>query len=278
MNKKVFLSIKKGGLYSIWIILLLVAFFPIYYLITGAFKPEKLLFGYPPTFFRFYPTIANISTAFETSPLLKHFMNSLMISILSVGLVIFLSVLTAYALSRFRFRGANAITLLVIGIRWVPSMSLVIPLYMLFRRIGLLDTRISIILAHTLFNLPLAVLLLRSYFAGISVALEEAALMDGCSGIGAFFRISLPLVRPGIVATAVLCFIFSWNELLYALVLSNVKSVTLPVTLSSFITMEGILWGQLFGVASVMVFPVVIFAPIIWKSFISGLSLGGLKG
>lgn len=277
MSKSFSSVVIKGGLYAAWIVAIGVVLFPIYWIVAGSFKHMVDLFAYPPVFL-FRPTLRNFQEAFATAPFLKYFINSLVIASSSVGAVILLAVPAGYSLSRFRIRGGNQIAIGILLVRMIPSVNLIIPLYMLFQKTRLLDTCTSVILCHTLFNLPLGIWLLRGYFASISTELEEAALIDGCSRIGAFLRISLPLARAGIAVTGALCFIFSWNELLYAVIMTSRESVTLPVALASFVTFEGVLYGQIFAAAMIMILPMIILAFMIWKHFVAGISLGATVG
>jgi multiple sugar transport system permease protein len=160
----------------------------------------------------------------------------------------------------------------------IPSITFIIPYFIVLRRLGLIDTRFGVIISHIGFNLPFTLLLMRSFFATIPRELEQAAIIDGCSSVGVIWRITLPLSAPGLATTAIFCLLYSWNEFLYALILTGAKTQTLPVIAASFITPIGIEWGQLFSQIVIVMSPMVVLGVLIRNHFVKGLTMGAVKG
>ncbi|MEI6158134.1 MAG: carbohydrate ABC transporter permease, partial [Atribacterota bacterium] len=158
-----------------------------------------------------------------------------------------------------------------------PPIAIILPIYILMQRIHLIDTYASIIIMHILFNLPFAVWLMSGFFREVPVEIDEAAMLDGCSVFGAFFRILLPVVVPGMLATTVFCLITSWNEFLFALILSGRHVKTLPVAAAFYVTDRDILWGPMAAVAVIASIPIIIFTFLIQKHLVRGLSYGAIK-
>lgn len=169
---------------------------------------------------------------------------------------------------------------LILASRAIPPISLVVPMYLLFRRLGMLDKHITLILAYTTFLIPYVVWLMRGFFIALPTALEDAALVDGCSRFGAFFRIILPNTLPGLIATLIFCIILAWNELLFALILTRRNAVTIPVSLAGMAadTEQGALWGPLTAVGTLVIVPVTLFALSVQKHLVHGLASGTTSG
>ncbi len=267
--------------------------FPIYYWVTVAFKIPKDIFSLPPKVFSFTPTwksfeaVFGISLGFENgfeiTPgggdfyMMPRLIDSIVVAVFSTFLAVFIATLAAYALSRMRFRGQHHFVFWVLSTRMMPPVAVAIPIFFIYKEIGLLDTYTGIILVHALMNLPLAVLLLKSFFDDIPVEIDEAALIDGASRMLIFRKIVLPMAIGGIAATAVLCFIFSWTEFLFVLTLTQTSLKTVPVVSSTFVTSTGTAWGSMAALGSAAILPAFIFILLVQKNLVRGLTMGSLK-
>ncbi|WP_245530483.1 carbohydrate ABC transporter permease [Pseudothermotoga thermarum] len=197
-----------------------------------------------------------------------------MSSIVSVTL----GAMAAYGLTRFRFKINELIVFGLLMLRMIPQISLSVPFYMIFRSLGLNDTLIGLSLAHISFNLPYVIALLLPFFSSIPKEYEEAAKVDGCKGFQIFLRIFFPLASAGIVVATVFAFLMSWNEFIYALVLTGSKAKTAPVVVNAFLGQYAPLWGQLSAAGTIMLLPVFVVTLSLQKYIIKGLSAGGIKG
>ncbi|GAI93764.1 unnamed protein product, partial [marine sediment metagenome] len=227
--------------------------------------------------FIFIPTLANYQKAITDIKFLFPLANSLIVAITSVGLTMILSIPAGYALSRGKFRRKNDLAFVILNSRMAPLIGVLIPFYLLFQKLHLLDTKLVLIWMYTAMNTSLAVWMMRGFFQDLPRELEESALIDGCSRFNAFLKIALPLCLPGIVATALLCFIFSWNEFLFALTLTSFHARTAPVAITCFIRYEQIEWGPLSASAIIVLIPGVIITLFLQRYLIRGLTFGALK-
>jgi len=195
----------------------------------------------------------------------------------STIIAVSLGSLAAYSFSRFKMWADKHILFDILTFRMAPLIVFIIPFYMIWTNLGMYDTHIGLIRAHAAFNMPLVVWLMLSFFDGLPRDLEEAAMVDGCSRLATLFRIVLPLVAPGLAASAVICIIFSWNEFFFAMVLTSVYAKTLPAAITGFVTTRGTLWGEMAAVATVIILPVLAFAIIVQKYLVRGLTFGAIK-
>jgi multiple sugar transport system permease protein len=203
--------------------------------------------------------------------------DSIIIAVCSTVLVVSIATLAAFALSRLRFRAQHHFVYIVLSTRMLPPVAVAIPLFLTYKSIGLYDTHLGVILAHTMMNIPLAVLLLKSFFDDVPLEIDEAAIIDGATYWQIFRRIILPTMRTGIAATAVLCFIFSWTEFLFVLMLTATKLKTVPVATSTFVTSTGTQWGSLAALGVAALIPAFIFILLVQKNLVRGLTMGSLK-
>ena len=268
-------------------------FFPLYYWTTTAFKNAKEIFNQPPNVWTFEPTLRNFEEVFgislgflrqqEVLPgggnfyMAPRLWDSIIVALGSTALAIIISTLAAYALSRMDFKGRHAFVGWVLSTRMMPPVAVAIPMFFIYKDIGLMDSHIGIILIHAVMNLPLAVLLLKSFFDDIPRDIDESALIDGASRFTIFRRIILPMAKGGIAATAVLCFIFSWTEFIYVLPLTQTGLKTVPVVSSSFVTSTGTAWGNMAALGVAAMVPAFIFILLVQKQLVRGLTLGSLK-
>ena len=257
------------------IIYLIITIFPIFWLFTTSIKKESLSFAIPPAWI-FKPTLENYISAFTLKPFLNNLINSLVVTISVAAISIFLGFMIAYSVSRFKKGGKNLI-ITFFALRIMPGIAIIIPLFIFFGKIGLTNSRFGLIIAYLTFILPFSILILKNFIDAIPISLEEASLIDGCTYFGTIFKVTLPLCLPGIIATAIFCIIFTWNEFLFALILTRADTNTLPVAITGFITDRGLLWGQMTAASTVVVVPVLIFSILVQKYFVGGLTFGALK-
>ena len=267
--------------YLIVIVALLVTLAPIYWMVTISFKREVDQFAVPPRWFSFSPTLEHYADAFVARSFGQYLFNSLFVAVSSTVCALVLGTLAAYALARFRlpYRLDRKLALWILSTRMFPAIVTAVPLFLIMRDVRLVNTRLALVIVYTAFNLPFVVWMMRGFFAEVPRDLEEAAMVDGDSRLGAFWRVSLPLVMPGLAATAVFCLIVSWNEFLFALVLTQTDdAMTLPVGIAGRVTQYGIKWGAMSAAAVVAMIPILAFALSVQKYLVRGLSLGAVKG
>ena len=266
-------------LYAIVVVACVLAFFPVYWMIVTAMLSPNNIFVYPPTLFPPQLSLDSFKQIVESKPVLTWFGNTIFISATTTLLALFFSTFGAYSLSRFRYRGRVMMIALILITQMLPVPLFVIPLYVIFRDLQLLDTFAGLVVAYTTFTLPLCVWTLKGFFDGVPVEIEEAAMIDGCSRVGALFRIVLPLSLPGLAATTIFALINCWNEFILPLTLINSQSQwVMSVGLSSFIGEYLIPWNQIAAAAIVMVLPIVVAFAFLQQYLISGLASGGVKG
>lgn len=262
-----------------WALVLIIAF-PLIWMVLTSIKPQSELFRIPPSILPQSITFEHYATLLEKTPFLRYFANSMMLATATTALVIVVGSLGAYSLVRFQYRGRETLAGLVLFTYLLPSVVLIIPLYLLMVYIGLANTLASLVIAYTTFSLPYALWLLRSFMAGIPEDLESAALVDGASRIGAFIDVILPQALPGIISTALFTFILAWNEYLYALVLVN-SDQSRPLTtgvMNMLITAFNIDWSLLMAASVMMSVPLIIIFAFLQSYLTRGFGAGGVKG
>jgi len=208
---------------------------------------------------------------------LQPFGNSLMVSVLSTVFSLLLGVPAAWVLTRWRFRARRYVALWILVTRMAPPIAFTIPFFLAWRWLGLQDTIMGLAIVYLTFNLAIVIWLMQTFFSSIPVALEEAAWMDGCSLWRSFWHISLPLVKPGLAATAILCFIFSWNDFFFALILTRTNAITAPVAIVNFLQYEGWEWSKIAASGTLVMLPVVVFTLLVRRYLVHGLTAGGIK-
>lgn len=258
------------------VVIAIVFMFPLYIVVTSAIKPNIQMFSRPPTWI-FKPTLDHFRHLFFERRFQDNVWNSTVVALGSTLISIIVGSLAAHALARLKFRRMKDLAFWILSIRMFPPIAVVIPYYILLRNIGLLDTPLALILVYSTFNIPLTVWLMKGFFMEIPEELEEQARVDGCSYLSAFFRISLPLAVPGIVVCAVFCFIFSWNEFLFAFMLTSSKTMTATVAVMGFWSTEAIEWGRIMAGSVVVLLPIVVFVFLCQRFLIKGLTLGSIK-
>jgi len=250
--------------------------FPVLWMALMMFKPEAVMFARPPVW-RFPPTLEHFDYVIEHG-FVWNLLASLFVAVASTVLVVVVGTPAAYAFARFPIRRRDDLLLFVLATRMAPPVALAIPFYLIYARVGLLDTYVGLILAYLSFNLSFYVWVLWSFCRELPVELEEAARADGYPRAHVLVRVVLPLLRPGIIATAVLCFIFAWNEFLYAFLLGGKTIETLPVAVPKLITSQGVKWGELSIVGIVALVPVLMVVFVLQRHIVRGLTMGAVKG
>jgi N,N'-diacetylchitobiose transport system permease protein len=253
--------------------------FPVYWMVSTAFKPGIDIQRYSPKWFPTHATLGHFKDAMDLPFFWDNAKNSLIIVSVVVGLSLALGFLAALALAKFRFYGRKAFIVLIIGVQMVPLNALIIPLYIVLARAGRVNTLSGVIVVYLTFVLPFTVWTLRGFLLGVPRELEEAAMVDGSSRLGAFFRILLPLVAPGLVATSIFAFIQAWNEFLVAYVLlSSQEKQTLTVWLAGFTGgARGTDWGALMAGSTLTAIPVIVFFLLVQRRIAFGLTAGAVK-
>lgn len=252
--------------------------FPVFWMVLTSFKDQVDIFTSPPKLF-FEPTVASYVEYFQRADILRRLMNTIIVAMASGVLSIIVGSMAGYALARVRLRGANAMGVIILLSRGVPPIALAVPMFLVARRFGLTDQHLTLILAYSTFLIPYVMWLMRGFFVSLPRELEESAMLDGCTRFGAFFRIIVPISFPGIVSTFIFSMILAWEELLFALVLTNRNASTMPVAVAGIAgdTDSGANWAALTAVGTVTAIPVVIFALLVQRWLIQGLADGSLK-
>lgn len=262
-------------------IALIIAVFPIFWMVSTSFKSSWEAQSIPPVWF-FKPVIENYVSLFKGSGSSGDFktllLNSTIVSLVSTLLSILCGSLAAYSLSRFKMKRGKDIAMFILSTRMFPPAATLIPVFMMMNWLDLIDTYVALIIPYTAFNLSFVVWMLKGFFDEIPKDLEESAMIDGCSRLQAFWKVIFPLIAPGLAATSIICLMFSWNEFLYALVLTRHDAVTAPIIANQFVTMYGVKWGELTAAATLMTAPVLLFAILVRKHMIKGLTFGSVKG
>ena len=259
------------------LLLFLVATFlltPFLWMVLNAFKTPLQIIKLPPELI-FQPTLRNFENVFGTQNFMRYIMNSVIIGAGCTLIGLLIGLPAAYSIARFR---QNRLAIGILMARMVPGITFLVPLFIVFRQLGLVDTYTSLILAHMLVGLPFIVWVMVPFFESIPRELTEAAVMDGASAIRAFVMVVLPLSGPGIVTAAILSFVFSWNNFMFSIVLASNKTRTVPVAIYNFISYAQIDWGGLMAAAVVITLPVLVLAIVTQRYVIRGLTAGAVKG
>lgn len=255
-------------------VVLIVFLAPMLWMLSASFKTNIDIYN-PAAVLDFTPTLQNYEKVFGQQDFLPFIFNSFWVGFVSTALSLLIGLPAAYSMSRFAMKRSASVVLLA---RVIPGVSLLVPWYYVFSNLGLVGGYEALILSHMFVSLPLIVYILMSFFDGLPIELEESAQVDGLTPIGAFLRISLPLSSPGIATAGILAFIFSWNNFMFALVLSGNDTKTLPVALFNFIAYASIDWGGLMAASVVITVPIMAIALFTQRYIVSGLTAGATKG
>jgi ABC-type glycerol-3-phosphate transport system permease component len=263
--------------YAALLALLVVFLFPLLWIVGLSLKTRIQVFASPPLFL-WVPTLQNYVSVLSTGSFQTAFINSLLIAAEAVLLSMCVGVPAAYAFARFRFGGRGVLFMSLLVMRMLPPIAVLVPMYVLFSKLGLAQTRLSVVLAYTTFALPLVVWIMRGFFEELPRELEESAWVDGASRFAAFRLVVLPLVRPGLVAATILTLLLAWNDFIFAAVLTTDATRTLPVLMASFSGDVGVDWGSMTASCVLVVLPVLLFSFAAQRHLVAGLSSGAVKG
>jgi len=272
--------LRRIGLNLLGLLVFAVMVFPVYWMVGTAFKQGNDVLSYTPRFLPTDPTLANFRDAMSRDFFWSSVRNSVIVVLAVVGLSVVLAFVAALALAKFRFYGRRGFVVLIFGVQMVPLAALIIPLYIALSAVDQVDRLSGVVISYVALVLPFCVWTMRGFIAGVPKKLEEAALVDGSTRLGAFVRILLPLVGPGLVATSIFAFIQAWNEYIIAYVLlSSQEKQTVTIWLATFTTgtQRGVDWGTLMAGATLTALPVVVFFVLVHRKIAFGLTAGAVK-
>lgn len=279
----------RAGIYFLLILWAVISLFPIYWIFLTSIKGPLDVTSNVPKFFNFVPTLENYKIVLglteytglgEVSRVnfLAYYNNSLIVVPAAVLLSFVLGLPIAYVAARYQFKARENLYFFFLSLYFMPATLILIPLYLVYLRVGLYNTHLGLILILQLVNLPLVVLIMRSYFEEISPEIEQSAMVDGSSRLKTFFTITFPLARPALMSTMFLCTIFSWNNFMFGVILATTQTQPVTVGILAFKSYEAILWGQMAAASVITALPVLILAILIQRHLVRGLSLGAVKG
>ncbi len=266
--------------YVLLICIMVVVLFPIYWMVITAFKTRLELTTYPPTLFPQTFVLDNYRDAFTNSEIPRYLLNSVIVVSISTFISVIFGTLAGYSLARFPFtpKFKENISFWILSTRMIPPIVTIIPVFLIFKDLHILNTYQGLIIVYTGFTLPFTTWMMRAFVREVPVDLEEAAMVDGDTRLMALFRIVLPLIAPGLAATAVFSLILVWNEFLFALILSTTSAaITLPVGIAGFVSQFEVLWGEMSAVGTVAIIPILIFTLAVQRYLVRGLTLGAVK-
>ena len=254
--------------------------FPVVWLVANSFKTGLQVYSMPPVWIVTNPSLGNYVVNFVDRPYALYMLNSAIVGILTTFFSVAIGTTAGYALARFRYPGAMRFHLAfwILATRMIPPIVTVIPLFIFFHFLDLVDTKTSLVIAYTAFHVPFVVWMMKGYFQEIPRELEESAMVDGDTGFGAFWRIVVPLARPGLTATAIFTMILSWNELLYAVILTDTPAAnTFPVGLATGVSQSSVRWGGISAMTTVACLPLIVLAFVLQRHLARGVSFGAVR-
>lgn len=260
--------------YLLVVIVVIPFLFPLVWIVSASFKTQAQIVTIPPQWI-FTPTFENYANVFIDQEFGRYLLNSSIIAVGSTLLSLVIGLPAAYTISRYK---QNVLGMFILLARLMPGISYLIPWFILFTKLKLVDTFTALIASHMLVGLPLIVWIMINYFDGIPRELEEAAQVDGCTLPSAFFKVILPLSGPGILTASTLSFLFSWNNFMFSLVLSADKTKTLPIAVYNFVSYAEVNWGSVMAAAVVIIAPAIVLTMVFQKYVVKGLTMGAVKG
>ncbi|HET7314790.1 carbohydrate ABC transporter permease [Salinisphaera sp.] len=250
---------------------------PVIWMVLSSFKPNTVITNSPPSFL-FSPTLVHYVNLFSGgNNLWQNVINSVIVAGVSTLIAVGLGTMAGYGLSRIQMRGKDHLSFWIISVRMAPIAAVIVPLYLMFRYLHLLDSYTGLIIAYLSFNLPFAIWLMTAFFDDLPRDLEEAATVDGATKWQVFSRVALPLMKPGIVTTSILCFIFAWNDYAFATTFTGPGTQTIPIAAANVLTQSGIDWGALTAIGTIVVLPMAVFGLLVKRWLVTGLTLGAVK-
>ena len=260
--------------YCLVTLIALIVLFPFLWMLSSSFKTQVDIISWPPKLF-FEPTLQNYRKVFEEQNFLIYFMNSTIVGAVSVSLSLLLGLPAAYSIARYT---QHRLAVFILLARLMPGISFLMPWYIIFSRLGLMDSYVALILSHMLIALPIVVWIMTTYFNTIPRELEESAMVDGATRQYAFLKIILPLSGPGIITATTLSFIFSWNNFMFSQVLSMERTKTLPIAVYNFLSYAEVDWGGVMAAAVAIMAPAIVLTMVFQKYVVKGLTMGAVKG
>lgn len=279
MNIKTRRKFEVVGRHAFLIVACILIAFPIFWVFSSSLKTSDAIYQFPQTIWPGHPSLESYNVIWTERAFGFAVVNSLIIALSTTAIVMTLGTLAAYGFSRLRFPFDDFIFAGILGVRLLPPIGLLVPFYKIFSALGLLDHKLALILAYTYLNLPLVVWLMRNYFVSVPKELDEIAKVDGCTQLQAFRKVILPCVAPGVAASSILAFLFSWNEFLIALTLTTTTQArTVPVAAALFVGDVHVWWNHISAAAFIVIIPAIVFIGIFQKYIVSGLTAGSIKG
>ncbi|WP_239617557.1 carbohydrate ABC transporter permease [Cohnella mopanensis] len=275
MNAKQSVRLLNGLTYAALTGVALIFLLPILWIVRTSFTTKAVAYQIPPKWF-VEPTLDNYRAIFSDNPFGRYFMNSMVVSLVSTFIAVILGAMAAYWIAR-RVKGGNFLRIAILGTQMLPPIVMVIPIFMMIKKLDLLDSWVALIVTYLSFSLPYMIWLLIGFFEGIPKDLDEACEIDGCTKMQAFTRVVLPLAAPGIMAAGILSFLMAWNEFLFALVLTGTGARTLPVAIANMETQQGVMIAQLCAATVIIILPVVFLSLFIQKYLVNGMTMGSVK-
>ncbi|MBQ3374255.1 MAG: carbohydrate ABC transporter permease [Oscillospiraceae bacterium] len=251
------------------------ALFPIIWMVTCTFKSDAEMYN---TVFRFTPTLSNYQEVLIGTDYFKAFLQNLVVAGGAVLLTVVAGVPAAYGLARYNFKNKEDIAFTILSFKFAPEILVILPVFLIFQKIGLYDTYFGLIWVYQLITMPLLIWVVRGYFEDVSVEIEQAAQLDGYRWYEIFFKILVPLVKPGLVSSALLAFIYAWNSFTFPLILTGFNVQTITITSLRYIASDSVHYGQVAVAATVAILPEIIACLFIQKHLVRGLSFGAVKG
>jgi multiple sugar transport system permease protein len=261
---------------NILLIYTLITMIPLIWLFITSFKNQIDMFTYPPSFI-FAPTLEHYRTVLQESSFLSYLSNSIYTALISGGLSVIVGSMAAYGSVRAKSKHVDKFMFSVLLLRIIPPIAIIVPLFMMLRTVRLYDSVLGLALVYLSFNMPTSIWLMRTYFNDIPVSVEESAMIDGCNRFQILWKIVFPMAAPGLVATAIINLIFSWNEFPLALMLTARVAKTAPISITEWLVERGLLWGELAASGSLIIVPVIIFGLLVQRYLVNGLTMGAVK-
>ena len=250
--------------------------FPIFMIVVTSLKSRVDALAVPPVWI-FRPVFDNYVNIFSENNFDFYFRNSLIIATLGTLFALVIGVPAAYSLARRSFRREGDVSFWILSQRMMPPIAVIIPMFILLRTVKLIDTYMGLVVVYMTFNLPFVIWILRGFFQDLPIEIEESSMVDGCTRFGSFWRVAVPLVAPGLAAAAIFSFLFTWNEFLFALILTGRNTATMPVAVQLFMRETGIDWGRMTAAAVVMMLPTLLFTLFALRFLVRGLTFGAVK-
>lgn len=274
MSRHSKLLMRKSLIFILMILIVIICIFPIYWMLLTSIQPRDELMTSPPHFFTARPTLQYWKFTFRET--LPEFLNSVVIASFATVIAIIMGATSGYAFARYRV-GGDRLTFWILSLKFFPPVVAIVPYFLMMKTLRLMDTRTAVIIPHLIITVPFAVWMIKGFIQEVPHELEEAAMIDGCSQLEVIRVITLPLIAPGLVVTALFCFIWSWNDFMFALILTRNRAMTIPVAIAGMREAHGLMWGEVSATAALGTIPILILAIILQKYLIRGLSLGSFR-